>query len=74
MSAVTLNRYCASGLSATNFAALQALHGDTLAVGGGIEMMSRLKRCGQSLLRPRRRAAGGGGCFVSPSSQSATTK
>ena len=40
--AVTLNRYCASGLSATNFAALQALHGDTLAVGGGVEMMSRV--------------------------------
>lgn len=42
VSAVTLNRYCASGLSATNFSALQALHGDTLAVGGGIEMMSRV--------------------------------
>ena len=40
--AVTLNRYCASGLSATNLAALQALHGDTLAVGGGVEMMSRV--------------------------------
>lgn len=42
VSAVTINRYCASGLSATNFAALQALHGDTLAVGGGVEMMSRV--------------------------------
>ena len=42
VSAVTLNRYCASGLSATNFAALQALHGDTLSVGGGVEMMSRV--------------------------------
>jgi len=42
VAAVTLNRYCASGLSATNFAALQAQHGDTLAVGGGIEMMSRV--------------------------------
>ncbi len=42
VSAVTINRYCASGLSATNFAALQALHGDTLALGGGIEMMSRV--------------------------------
>jgi acetyl-CoA C-acetyltransferase len=40
--AVTINRYCASGLSATHFAALQALHGDTLALGGGIEMMSRV--------------------------------
>jgi acetyl-CoA C-acetyltransferase len=42
VSAVTLNRYCASGLSATHFAALQAMYGDTLAVGGGIEMMSRV--------------------------------
>jgi len=42
VSAVTINRYCASGLSATNFAALQAMHGDTLALGGGIEMMSRV--------------------------------
>jgi acetyl-CoA C-acetyltransferase len=42
VSAVTINRYCASGLSATNFAALQAGHGDTLAVGGGVEMMSRV--------------------------------
>lgn len=40
--AVTINRYCASGLSATHFAALQALHGDTLALGGGVEMMSRV--------------------------------
>ena len=40
--AVTINRYCASGLSAVNFAALQASHGDTLAVGGGVEMMSRV--------------------------------
>ncbi|MEO6623371.1 MAG: acetyl-CoA C-acyltransferase [Burkholderiaceae bacterium] len=40
--AVTINRYCASGLSATNFAALQALHGDTMALGGGVEMMSRV--------------------------------
>ena len=42
VSAVTLNRYCASGLSATHLAALQAVYGDTLAVGGGIEMMSRV--------------------------------
>ncbi|MCY7306970.1 MAG: acetyl-CoA C-acyltransferase [Rhodoferax sp.] len=42
VAAVTINRFCASGLSATNFAALQALHGDTLAVGGGVEMMSRV--------------------------------
>ncbi|MEO8859186.1 MAG: acetyl-CoA C-acyltransferase [Burkholderiaceae bacterium] len=42
VSAVTLSRYCASGLSAVHFAALQALYGDTLAVGGGVEMMSRV--------------------------------
>ena len=42
VSAVTINRYCASGLSATHFAALQALHGETLALGGGVEMMSRV--------------------------------
>ncbi|MEY4266661.1 MAG: hypothetical protein RIS90_1196 [Pseudomonadota bacterium] len=42
VSAVTINRFCASGLSATNFAALQALYGDTLALGGGVEMMSRV--------------------------------
>lgn len=41
-SSATINRYCASGLSATIFAALQAGYGDTLAVGGGIEMMSRV--------------------------------
>lgn len=42
MSAMTLNRLCASGLSAVNFAALQAGDNDSLAVGGGVEMMSRV--------------------------------
>lgn len=42
VSAFTLNRYCASGLSAVQFAAGQALANDQLAVGGGIEMMSRV--------------------------------
>ena len=37
----------------------------------GIEMTSALSRCRQSLLRPCRRSAGGGGCAGSPSSQSA---
>jgi acetyl-CoA C-acetyltransferase len=41
-SSVTINRYCASGLSATIFAALQAGYGDSLALGGGLEMMSRV--------------------------------
>ena len=39
---MTLNRYCASGLSAVNYAALRAAHDDGLAVGGGVEMMSRV--------------------------------
>lgn len=41
-SGLTLNRYCASGLTAVQFAAAQALANDALAVGGGIEMMSRV--------------------------------
>ena len=40
--ALTLNRYCASGLSALGLAAQQALQCDALAVGGGVEMMSRV--------------------------------
>jgi acetyl-CoA C-acetyltransferase len=40
--ALTINRYCASGLDAVHFAAQQALANDSLAVGGGIEMMSRV--------------------------------
>ncbi|WP_342130784.1 acetyl-CoA C-acyltransferase [Hydrogenophaga sp. OTU3427] len=39
---VSINRYCASGLSALQFAAQQALANDALALGGGIEMMSRV--------------------------------
>ena len=39
---VTLNRYCASGLTAVQFAAAQAVANDGLAVAGGIEMMSRV--------------------------------
>jgi len=42
VSAVTINRYCASGLSAVHFAALQAEYNDALAVGGGVESMSRV--------------------------------
>ena len=45
-SAVTINRFCASGLSAVNFAALQARDSDMLAVGGGVEMMSRVPMFG----------------------------
>lgn len=39
---VSINRYCASGLTAVHFAAQQALAHDGLAVGGGVEMMSRV--------------------------------
>lgn len=40
--ALTINRYCASGLSAVLLAAHEALAQDGLAVGGGVEMMSRV--------------------------------
>ena len=39
---LSINRYCASGLSAVHMAAQEALASDSLAVGGGIEMMSRV--------------------------------
>lgn len=43
ISGVTLNRFCSSGLDAVNFAALKVAAGqDSLAVGGGVEMMSRV--------------------------------
>ena len=40
--AMTVNRYCASGLSALNYGALQARHNGSLVVAGGVEMMSRV--------------------------------
>lgn len=40
--AVTINRYCASGLSAVAWAALQAEANGVVAVGGGVESMSRV--------------------------------
>ena len=40
--AMAINRYCASGLSAVNYAALKAAYADGLAVGGGVEVMSRV--------------------------------
>lgn len=39
---LTVNRYCASGLTAVHWAAQQAMAADALAVGGGVEMMSRV--------------------------------
>lgn len=48
VSAFTLNRYCASGLTAVQLAASQALANDALAVGGGVEMMSRVPMASDS--------------------------
>jgi len=42
MNAVTINRACASGLSAVVMAGLMAQHAEALAVGGGVEAMSRV--------------------------------
>lgn len=43
VSAVTLNRYCGSGLQAVNFAAMGVMSGaQRLTVGGGVETMSRI--------------------------------
>ena len=43
ISGITLNRFCSSGLDAVNFAALKVAQGqDELAIGGGVEMMSRV--------------------------------
>ena len=39
---LSINRYCASGLSAVHLASQQAMDNDSLAVGGGVEMMSRV--------------------------------
>jgi acetyl-CoA C-acetyltransferase len=46
LSAVTINRYCASGLSAVNWAAQQAHDANGLAVAGGVETMSRVPMFG----------------------------
>ncbi|WP_417599430.1 acetyl-CoA C-acyltransferase [Pararhodobacter oceanensis] len=39
---LTINRYCASGISALSLAALRAQAEDGLAIGGGVESMSRV--------------------------------
>ena len=49
LSAVTINRYCASGLSAVNWAAQQARDSDMLTVAGGVEMMSRVPMFGDKV-------------------------
>ena len=43
ISGITVSRFCSSGLDAVNFAALKVAQGqDDLAIGGGVEMMSRV--------------------------------
>jgi len=43
VTAVTLNRFCGSGLQAVNFAAMGVMSGQQdLAIGGGVESMSRV--------------------------------
>src|SRR5260221_2501756 len=43
VTAVTLNRFCGSGLQAVNFAAMGVLSGmQQVVVGGGVESMSRV--------------------------------
>lgn len=39
---LTINRYCASGITAVGLAALRAQATDGLAIGGGVESMSRV--------------------------------
>ncbi|MCW1930799.1 acetyl-CoA C-acyltransferase [Pararhodobacter zhoushanensis] len=39
---LTINRYCASGITAVGLAALRAQAADGLAIGGGVESMSRV--------------------------------
>ena len=39
---LTINRYCASGITAVGLAALRAQADDGLAIGGGVESMSRV--------------------------------
>ncbi|MDT2024252.1 acetyl-CoA C-acyltransferase [Methylocella sp. CPCC 101449] len=48
LSGMTLNRFCASGLSAVNLAAAQAAANDGAVVAGGVEMMSRVPMFGDN--------------------------
>ena len=66
VSAVTINRYCASGLSAVNWASQQARDGDTLAVAGGVEMMSRVPMFGDKVPYTTDRALASQIGFVPP--------
>lgn len=43
VSGITINRYCTSGLDATNFAAMKVMTGlDDIVLAGGVESMSRV--------------------------------
>jgi len=66
LSAVTINRYCASGLSAVNWAAQQARDAHGLAVAGGVEMMSRVPMFGDKVPYYADRAIGSRIGFVPP--------
>ena len=66
LSAVTINRYCASGLSAVNWAAQQARDADGLAVAGGVEMMSRVPMFGDKVPYYTDRVLGGRIGYVPP--------
>lgn len=66
LSAVTINRYCASGLSAVNWAAQQAQNSHMLTVAGGVEMMSRIPMFGDKVPYYTDRALGGQIGFVPP--------
>jgi acetyl-CoA C-acetyltransferase len=66
LSAVTINRYCASGLSAVNWAAQQARDAHGLAVAGGVEMMSRVPMFGDKVPYYTDRTLGGRIGYVPP--------
>ena len=56
VSGVQVNRFCASGLEATNMAAAQVMSGQSqAAIGGGVESMSRVPMGSDGVgTRPRR--------------------
>ena len=60
VSGVTLDRFCGSGLTATNLAAAQIMSGmEDLLIAGGTEMMSLITALGQQEMAAGLRPAGG---------------
>ncbi len=60
VSGVTLDRFCGSGLTATNFAAAQLMSGmEDLIIAGGTEMMSLITTLGQAEMAAGLRSPGG---------------